>query len=49
MGVDAGHLFERALQVEPNNPKALLYSADGQLLVCEPARELPLTQRYFLF
>jgi len=23
--------------------------ADGQLLVCEPARELPLTQRYFLF
>ncbi len=23
--------------------------ADGQLLTCEPARELPLTQRYFLF
>ncbi len=23
--------------------------ADGQLLVCEPARELPMTQRYFLF
>ena len=23
--------------------------ADGQLLVCEPARELPLAQRYFLF
>jgi urease subunit alpha len=23
--------------------------ADGQLLVCEPAHELPLTQRYFLF
>jgi urease subunit alpha len=23
--------------------------ADGELLVCEPARELPLTQRYFLF
>jgi urease subunit alpha len=23
--------------------------ADGELLVCEPATELPLTQRYFLF
>jgi urease subunit alpha len=23
--------------------------ADGQLLVCEPARVLPLAQRYFLF
>jgi len=23
--------------------------ADGELLVCEPAAELPLAQRYFLF
>jgi urease subunit alpha len=23
--------------------------ADGQLLVCEPATHLPMTQRYFLF
>jgi urease subunit alpha len=23
--------------------------ADGELLVCEPATELPLAQRYFLF
>jgi urease subunit alpha len=23
--------------------------ADGQLLTCEPATELPLAQRYFLF
>jgi urease subunit alpha len=23
--------------------------ADGQLLVCEPATSLPMTQRYFLF
>jgi urease subunit alpha len=23
--------------------------ADGALLTCEPATELPLTQRYFLF
>jgi len=27
----AGHLFERALQVEPNNPKALLYSGFAAL------------------
>jgi urease subunit alpha len=23
--------------------------ADGELLVCEPAKELPMAQRYFLF
>ena len=23
--------------------------ADGELLVCEPAKTLPMTQRYFLF
>jgi urease subunit alpha len=23
--------------------------ADGELLVCEPAKSLPMTQRYFLF
>ena len=23
--------------------------ADGQLLVCEPATELPMAQKYFLF
>jgi urease subunit alpha len=23
--------------------------ADGRLLTCEPAKELPMTQRYFLF
>jgi urease subunit alpha len=23
--------------------------ADGQLLVCEPATEVPMAQRYFLF
>lgn len=27
----AGHLFDRALQIEPNNPKALLYSGFGAL------------------
>jgi urease subunit alpha len=24
-------------------------TADGELLVCEPAKVLPLAQRYFLF
>jgi urease subunit alpha len=23
--------------------------ADGQLLICEPAKSLPMAQRYFLF
>ena len=31
------------------NPQTYEVRADGQLLVCEPATELPLAQRYFLF
>ncbi len=31
------------------DPETYEVRADGQLLTCEPARELPLTQRYFLF
>ena len=31
------------------DPQTYEVRADGQLLVCEPARQLPLTQRYFLF
>jgi len=31
------------------NPQTYEVRADGQLLVCEPARVLPLAQRYFLF
>ncbi len=34
------------LQVDPETYEV---RADGQLLVCEPASELPLAQRYFLF
>ncbi len=34
------------LQVDPETYEV---RADGQLLVCEPATELPLAQRYFLF
>jgi urease subunit alpha len=31
------------------DPQTYEVRADGQLLTCEPARSLPLTQRYFLF
>ena len=31
------------------DPETYEVRADGQLLVCEPATELPLAQRYFLF
>jgi len=31
------------------DPQTYIVRADGELLWCEPARELPLAQRYFLF
>jgi urease subunit alpha len=31
------------------DPETYEVRADGALLVCEPAAELPMTQRYFLF
>jgi urease subunit alpha len=31
------------------DPETYAVRADGELLVCEPARVLPLAQRYFLF
>ncbi len=31
------------------DPETYAVTADGELLVCEPAKELPLAQRYFLF
>ncbi|MGB7756815.1 MAG: urease subunit alpha, partial [Salinisphaera sp.] len=31
------------------DPQTYDVRADGELLVCEPADELPLAQRYFLF
>ncbi len=37
---------------QPNitvDPQTYLVHADGELLVCEPAKELPMAQRYFLF
>jgi urease subunit alpha len=31
------------------DPETYAVTADGELLVCEPAVELPMAQRYFLF
>ena len=31
------------------DPETYSVTADGELLVCEPAKELPLAQRYFMF
>ena len=31
------------------DPETYDVRADGELLVCEPADELPMAQRYFLF
>jgi urease subunit alpha len=31
------------------DPETYHVRADGELLVCEPASVLPMTQRYFLF
>jgi urease subunit alpha len=31
------------------NPETYEVRADGELLVCEPAKVLPLAQRYFLY
>jgi urease subunit alpha len=31
------------------DPESYEVRADGELLVCQPAKELPMTQRYFLF
>jgi urease subunit alpha len=31
------------------DPETYLVHADGEKLVCEPAKTLPMAQRYFLF
>jgi urease subunit alpha len=31
------------------DPETYRVTADGELLVCEPAKELPMAQRYFMF
>ena len=31
------------------NPETYEVKANGELLTCEPAKELPLAQRYFMY
>jgi urease subunit alpha len=31
------------------DPETYVVRADGELLMCEPAKVLPMAQRYFLF
>jgi urease subunit alpha len=38
--------YQPNIQVDPQTYQVF---ADGEQLTCEPATELPLTQRYFLF
>ena len=38
--------FQPTIEVDPETYEV---RADGELLVCEPARSLPLAQRYYLF
>jgi len=38
--------YQPSMEVDPQTYEV---RADGELLVCEPATELPLAQRYFLF
>ncbi|MBI3246608.1 MAG: urease subunit alpha [Deltaproteobacteria bacterium] len=42
-------LLNNALPVIEVNPETYEVRADGRVLTCEPARVLPLSQRYFLF
>jgi urease subunit alpha len=45
----ADMLHNAATPVIEVDPETYEVRADGELLTCEPARELPLAQRYFLF
>jgi urease subunit alpha len=45
----ANMLHNDATPVIEVDPETYEVRADGELLTCEPARELPLAQRYFLF
>jgi urease subunit alpha len=38
--------YQPTIEVDPETYEV---RADGELLVCEPARSLPLAQRYYLF
>jgi urease subunit alpha len=45
----ASMLHNDATPVIEVDPETYEVRADGELLVCEPAKELPMAQRYFLF
>ena len=45
----ADMVLNAATPVIEVNPETYEVRADGELLTCEPARELPLAQRYFLY
>ncbi|MDP2738200.1 MAG: urease subunit alpha [Pseudorhodobacter sp.] len=45
----ADMVLNNALPVIEVDPETYEVRADGELLTCEPARELPMAQRYFLF
>jgi urease subunit alpha len=42
-------ILNNALPKVEVNPETYEVRADGELLTCEPAAELPMAQRYFLF
>ena len=39
-------IFMPVIEVDPETYEV---KANGEKLVCEPARELPMTQRYFMY
>jgi urease subunit alpha len=45
----ADMVLNDALPVIEVDPQTYEVRADGELLTCEPASELPMAQRYFLF
>jgi urease alpha subunit len=45
----ANMVFNDATPLITIDPETYEVRADGELLVCEPAKELPMAQRYFLF
>jgi urease subunit alpha len=49
-GLSKSHMIHNNAMPEIDvDPETYEVRADGELLVCEPATELPMTQRYFLF
>ena len=45
----ADMIHNAAMPLIEVNPETYEVRADGELLICEPARDLPLAQRYFMY